>query len=100
MTTRQTSTDSRELLAWGYVRNIEKLHKDLNIPLEINNIIYLYQRLCDEWSQEYKSKYTSVDADKSIVTVNTNDSVTMYGQKVIKEGLFIWKVKIISITAQ
>ena len=92
------SLDHRELLVWGYMREIEKVHKNLNIPFEINEIIYLYQRLYDEWSEKYKSEHISIDANKSMVTINTNNAITIYGKEVVKEGIFKWKVKIISFT--
>ena len=53
------------LLVWGYTRNIEKEHKHLNIPEEINNIIYLYQKLCDEWDRKYCHPALEIDADIS-----------------------------------
>ena len=87
-----------ELLVWGYIRNIVKLYKTLNIPLDINRMIHLYQRNCDEWSQKYKSKYISIDADISMVTINRDYKITMYGEQVITEGIFIWRIKIIANT--
>ena len=95
-----TQVERTELLVWGYIRNIQKMYRHLNIPFEINDIIYLYQRVCDEWCQKYKSIDISIDTDKSMVTANTDCSVTMYGQQVVNEGVFKWGVKIISFTRE
>ena len=34
----------RELLVWGYIRNLESQYQIENIPVDINNIILLFQR--------------------------------------------------------
>ena len=101
MSALEPNADRNELLVWGYIKNIEKVYKTLNIPIEINDIINLYHRLYDKWSQKYKSELISIDTHKSIVTVNSkNGGVTMYGKEVIKEGVFKWRVKIISFDMQ
>ena len=92
----QRNIDWRELLVWGFIRNIERQYKQLEIPIEINSIIYSFQRLCDEWSTKYKSEYITIDKDEAMVTVNNDEMVTVYGQKVMTEGSYIWDVKIIS----
>ena len=99
MSTLEHDTDKKELLVWGYIKDIEELHRHLNIPIEIKNIIYLYQRICDEWSQKYKSKRSRIiiDRDNAIVTINTRYGISIYGTEVIKEGVFAWRVKIISL---
>ena len=95
---RQRNANRKELLVWGFIRNIEKQFEHLNIiPIEINNLIYLYQRLYDAWSQRYRSKDVTIDRNESIVTVNRNSEITIYGSEVITEGIFIWTVKIISL---
>ena len=92
-------TNKQKLLVWGYIRNIEKQCKHLNIiPMEINNIVYLYQRICDEWSQNYVSRAITIDHHTAIVTINDNSEVSIYGNRVIKQGIFTWRVKIISFT--
>ena len=98
METRQHRDFGRTLLVWGYIRRVGKQYRSLSIPLEINDIIYLYQRLYDQWNQEIKhrDRHVSVDTDKSIITINTNYQWTIYGTKIVKEGEFSWKVKIIS----
>ena len=76
------------LLVWGYIRNIQKMYGDLETSLEINDIIYLYQRLYDEWDEKCKSSDISINADKSWINVCGTASVT--------DGIFKWKIKIIS----
>ena len=88
--------DARRLLVWGYIRNIEKAQQHLKIPFEINEIIYLYQRFLNAWSEKYKAESVVVDTDKSMVTIDT-DGATVYGDEVIKEGVFKWTVAIVSL---
>ena len=87
----------RELLVWGYIRNIEKQCKQMNIPLEINDIIYLYQRICNKWDQKYSSKNITIDEDQSMITVNGDLYPTVYGSNVVSEGVFVWKIKIVAL---
>ena len=89
--------DRKELLVWGFIRNIEKQHKHLNIPIEINSIIYLFQRLCDEWCHKYKSNDIVIDTDKSIITMKSDGMITVYGAEVITSGVFIWRLRIVSL---
>ena len=88
----------RELLVAGYVRNIGNTYKIKNIPLDINDIIYLYQRLCDEWSEKYSSANATIDSSGSMITINSNDYVTAFGTNVVSGGVFIWRIKMISFT--
>ena len=46
----------RELLVAGYVRDMKTIHKIKNVPSEINDIIYSYQRLLDVWNKKYSNK--------------------------------------------
>ena len=87
--------NKRELLVYGYIRNIETQYKHLNpIPIENNNIIYLYQRLCDEWSEKYKSKHVTI-SHQGIVSINHGADLSIYGKEAVTRGVFIWIVKII-----
>eukprot|EP01084_Bolivina_argentea_P227005 383392_1 len=85
------------LLVAGYVRNIELTHNLSNIPREINNIIYIYQRLCDIWSEEYSSSWVEIDSTKSKIKFETSSDATAFGKTVVTEGIFVWRVQIISI---
>ena len=96
MSTVQKNIDRIGLLTWGYVRNIEIIHKALNIPTPINDIIYLYLRMYDEWSEQYKSKDISIDDKTSIITFDSDDDSTIYGTQIIKDGIFKWRLKLIS----
>ena len=92
-----TQSDYRgRMLVWGYVRNVEKQYKDMNIPLEINDIIYLYQRIREEWDEKYSSKDIKIDETKSMITVTSNESPTVYGTHSVSEGIFVWKIRMIS----
>ena len=91
-----TVKDERgELLVAGYVRNIEKVYKILNIPIEINDIIYLYQRLYDEWSREYASEKITIDETGSIVKINRTGHATVpaFGSHIVTQDAFKWRIK-------
>ena len=45
----------QELLVAGYIRNVEKSYQ-MNIPGDITDIIYLYQRIYDEWIENMHLK--------------------------------------------
>ena len=90
--------DLQTLLVWGYIRAIERALININIPVEINDIIYLYQRLYDEWCQEYKHSDVSIGTDTSIISIDTDKDMTIYGKEVVEEGVFKWRIKIISFT--
>ena len=88
---------TRKILIWGYVREIERMYK-INIPYEINDIIYLYQKVCDEWDATFSSKRIKIEDDKSSLTVQSigaSDGPTAYGSVVVCEGIFKWRIKII-----
>ena len=93
-------TDRQALLVWEYIRNIEKQYETLNIvPVEINNIIYFFKRLYDEWNTKYKFKHVTIDQDGPLVTVQSGKEIMMCGKEIIKKGVFIWRIRIISFTA-
>ena len=85
----------RELLVWGYIRNAQKHYRNMNIPLDINDIIYLYQRMYDEWNEEYSSKCIKIYENKSMMLVARKGLPTVYGTHVVSQGIFIWKIKIL-----
>ena len=90
--------DKRILLVAGYVKEISEQYKIKNIPLEINDMIYLYQRLCDEWSQKYKTDNISVDTANAMITADDKERIKILGSHIVSEGVFTWKIKMISFT--
>ena len=84
------------LLVWGFVRNIQQMYKSLIIPLEINDIIYLYQTFCDEWSKKYSHPNAIIDETQTNVKFIMNKRQTAFGDFVVKQGGFQWKLQIIS----
>ena len=86
----------RELLVWGYVRNIEKNHESLIIPLEINNVIYLFARSYDQWSKKYSHKDFTIDSDSAVLKFKGGSIQTAFGKHVVEQGVYNWKLKIIS----
>lgn len=97
--TSKPAQERNKLVICGYIRNIMNLYKDLNIPIEINDIIHLYYRVYDAWNQKYainKSEYILIDTINPTVTFKHNSGVTIYGEQVIKSGVFKWRVRMIS----
>ena len=84
-----------ELLVWGYIRGIEKEYDSLNIPTEIKDIIYSFQRFYEIWSKKYSNPGLVIDEDGTKFTIPTDRTFTAYGDFVVKEGIFVWTLKIV-----
>ena len=85
----------RELLVWGYIRNAEKQYQIENIPEDINNIILLFQKVCDLWDREYSNTDDlEIHQDGSVFTVADKHWPTAYGKAVVKEGIYVWQLRI------
>ena len=99
MTTSINKT--QELLVWGFVREIEKIYKIRNIPFEINDIIYVYQKICDRWSRKYSSKQIKINQSGSVITVDSDQLYpTAFGGVIVNkdiQGSFKWRLKILSL---
>ena len=86
----------RELLVYGYIREIEKTFQIRNIPQDINDLIYLFQKYSDEWSIDYSHEdYTIFPSN--LITASGKRSITAFGSHVVSEGKFVWRIKIISL---
>lgn len=93
-----TKDKRQQLLVWGYIRNLESIHKLKSIPYEINDIIYLYQEVFDRWSTEYLAEQLTLNEDKSIVTCNENHNVvTAFGDTSVEQGIFKWCIEMTSL---
>ena len=86
------------LLVSGYIRNIEQLHNLNDTPSVIYDIIYLYQRLCDEWSSFDSHKDMEIDELGCIITANSDSQITAYGANIISKGIYEWRLQIISLS--
>ena len=87
----------QELLVWGYLRQMEKSLKIENIPVELNGIVYLYHKICDEWSRKCSSSDFQIGDIESIIECSKESSLsTAFGKSVIVNGIFVWKIEIIS----
>ena len=89
--------DKLYLLVCGYVRNVEKEYKTLNIAQEINDIIYLYQSFCDEWSELHSSEYIVIDKEQNMITFLTSLTSTAFGEHIVADGTFTWRIKLIEL---
>ena len=91
-----TSTVQKLLVA-GYMRKVEKNHISLTIPAEINDIIYLYQRYCDQWDDEISSDDINIDEQSSIITIDDNEYCTAFGKHIVTQGIFVWRLKFVTV---
>ena len=69
-----------------------------NIPIDINNIIYLFFRFCDQWSERFTSDDIEIDEDGLTFVVKGVDEHTVFGETVVEDGVFLWRIKILEIT--
>ena len=86
----------RELLVWGYIREFGKNYKLMIIPVEINDVIYLYQRFYVRWSKEHSHKDFLINGQS--LTFNSKNVQTAFEGNEVKEGVFKWKLKIVTNT--
>lgn len=93
-TQMQTSLSRQELLIWGYIREIERRFQFRNIPQDISDLIYLFQKCCDEWSKKYTQK-DYIFNSMNIIEADSLNHMTAYGSRVISEGQFSWRIKMI-----
>ena len=84
----------QELLVAGFVREIERMYDIKNIPNEINDIIYLYQRHYDEWDTKWSNDKVSIDETNTRITINNGGHAMAFGKHVVSQGIFIWRIKI------
>ena len=53
-------------------------------------------RLLDTWNRKYSHKDITIDENAGIMRVNVAEHVTAYGTLVVSQGVFKWKIKILS----
>ena len=88
----------KELLVYGFVREIQEAYKTLQMPMEITEIIHLYQKLCDEWSKKYCNPFIEIDTLGCMVYSTSGADLTAYGTHVVSDGIYKWRIKIIQLT--
>lgn len=88
-----------ELLIWGYVRQIQSEYKIENIPVEINGIILLFKKLQDKWSEKYLNRDNEIHEETKLMTnlYTSKCYSTAYGDSVVDDGIFKWRLKIMSL---
>ena len=77
----------QELLVWGYIREIQKLYTINNFTFDINDIIYAYQKICDEWSTKYSSTNITMDETRSMIVLK--QASTAFGDTIVDQGTFV-----------
>ena len=89
--------EKMKLLVWGFIHDIHKIHKSLNIPVDINDIIYLYIKFCDEWSREYTHNDINIDVITNEIKSNSNGLMNAFGSQTVQSGVYKWQIKILSL---
>lgn len=88
----------RELLVAGYVRNMETECRIKNIPKVISEVIYSFQKFCDEWDDKYSHKNFKIDYVQNMITCTTDGMMTAYGSHKVESGKFTWRLRLKSYT--
>ena len=89
------SNEERELLCFGYVREIEQEIILSNIiPKDIKNIIYSFCNCCDSWDLEYNNSNKVNIVGSTLIAINDSSS-TNYGNQIIKNNeYYTWKLRL------
>ena len=77
---------------------MEKECKISNIPEVISEVIYSFQKFCDEWDDKYSHKYLKIDNVQNMITYTTDNMMTAYGSQTVKSGKFTWRLRLKSYT--
>ena len=85
--------DVQELLVAGYVREMEKIYDITNIPVDIIDIIYLYQQVCDKWSKKYSHHDIIIDDIDNTITFDADHTATAFGTRLVDTGVYKWMIK-------
>ena len=93
--------EKRKILVYGYVRLIE--NKLQIIPNDIKNLIYSFQQFCDIWDkihnkQNIRKKRIIIDEERICVTSLISTTAVIFGNEVIKTGIYEWIFQINKIT--
>ena len=83
----------QELLVSAYVREMEKIYNIMNIPVDIIDIIHLYQQVCDKWSKEYSHPDIIIDDTDNTITFDADDTATAFGTRLVDNGVYKWVIK-------
>eukprot|EP01084_Bolivina_argentea_P108596 194079_1 len=84
------------VLTLGYIREVAKEHK-LYVVKEIKEIIYAYHRCKDTWNKKYMPSGHMVQFEEynNKITVLSKSYHSFYGDLVLKEGSYTWRLKLI-----
>lgn len=90
------SESSKLLLTSCYVRDIERREEIKNIPKEITNIISSYVILDRQWNEKYSHNRLTI-YNQRILNIYSNECMTAYGFLTVSDGIYKWKIKILSL---
>lgn len=87
------------IVVHGYIRVIEQKY-NINIPKEINELIYLYQVFSDTWDKKLSHSDLVIDDTALSVKWKKQNATTAFGSNVIQipsVGICRWKLRIKTI---
>ena len=92
-----SKTEKKEILmVWGFIRAIEILYKINNIPIEIYEMIYSFQKVYEYFGKMHQSHIL----DDENMTVSSKDNKNGFGNVVIHstdKQSYLWKFKILNL---
>ena len=60
-------------------------------------MIHSYHALNDRWcKQDFQDEFVTIDEDSVKVETLTNIDVSIFGERGVKERLFVWKLQMIT----
>ena len=85
----------QRLVVSGYIRKIISSF----IPIDLEDLIFQYQKACDEWDSDYLGSWATIkDDNKSIVQfIGCGGIQTIYGSTVIHSNSYTWRLKILDL---
>ena len=93
---RDGTLTNRHILTIAYIHLLERQLKLNAIPLEIVAIMYEYHRCSDTWNKRYiPTTVVKFDKYQNKVTTLTDETISFYGNVVLEEGCYLWKIKLI-----
>ena len=98
-TAKKTYRKKEILLVWGFIRTIEIMYKISHIPIEIYEMIYLFQKAYEYFGEIHECHVL----DDKKTTMSATDTVNGFGNVVIDstdKQCYLWKFCILSIAEE
>ena len=90
------SIEKRILVTFGYVHDIERNYElSSATPVEINEIIWSYNKCTDTWNDKYLNK-EQIQLQGNKIKSLTETTATIYGNISLSSGSHTWKLRIVA----